>query len=104
VIQTSTKKIGDDIIGSFEGNGLEATGKFTIEASHKFVEKTINQYIHQVANPTDKYEWVHGLLDGIIQHQIECEYKITRKSVDSNEYEINYTGTGEFALLRQQNF
>lgn len=92
-------KIGDDINGSFEGNGLEATGKFTIEASHKFVEKTINQYIHQVANPTDKYEWVHGLLDGIIQHQIECEYKITRKSVDSNEYEINYTGTGEFALL-----
>ena len=90
-------KIGDDIMGAFVDNGLQATGKFIIDVSHKFVEQTKQQYVNDMANPTDKY--MLGLLDGIIQHKIECEYKITRASVDSKEYEVSYSGIGNYALL-----
>ena len=91
-------KIGDDIMGRFEENGLKATGKFTIKASHKFIEKTKNMYVQQIANPKSM-DWAYCLLNGIIQHQIECEYELTRESVDSKEFEVSYKGTGLYALL-----
>ena len=92
-------KIGDDITGSFPGNGLEATGTCVIDVSYKYIEKTKEQFVREVANPDRRLLWTSGLLDGIIQHRIECTYKITRKSTDSNEFEITYTGTGAYALL-----
>jgi len=91
-------KIGDDIMGRFEENGLKATGKFTIKANHKFIEKTKNMYVQQIANPKGM-DWAYCLLNGIIQHQIECEYELTRESVDSKEFEVSYKGTGLYALL-----
>ena len=91
-------KIGDDIIGRFEENGLKTTGKFTINVSHKFIEKTKHLYIQQIANPSNM-DWAYCLLDGIIQHQIECEYELKREAVDSKEFEVNYKGKGVFALL-----
>lgn len=91
-------KIGDDITGRFEENGLKATGKFTIKANHKFIEKTKLMYAKQIANPKGM-DWAYCLLNGIIQHQIECEYELTRESVDSKEFEVSYKGTGLYALL-----
>ena len=41
------------------------------------------------------------LLSGTIQHQIECEFTITRASVDSKEYDVTYKGTGAYALLAE---
>ncbi len=92
-------KIGDDIVGGFEGDALESSGKFTINVSHNYVEKTITQFIDQVAHPNKDLGFEYGLLNGIIQHSIPCEYKITRKSVDSNEFEVSYSGSGQYALL-----
>ena len=91
-------KIGDDIIGRFEDNGLESSGKFVIEVSHKYREKTVDQWIAQAARPVNA-DWAYGLLNGIVQHRIECNYTITRTSTNSNEFKVSYTGSGDYALL-----
>ena len=91
-------KIGDDIIGVFPDNGLVAAGKFTINTNNKFIEKTKQQYIKQVANPDKDMDWAYGLFNGTMQYKIDCEYKIMRASVDSNEFEVSYTGTGVYEM------
>ena len=91
-------KIGDDIIGRFEGNGLESSGKFVIDVSHKYREQTVDQWIAVAAKPINT-DWGYGLLNGIIQHRIECNYTITRTSTNSNEFKVSYTGSGDYALL-----
>jgi len=92
--------IGDDIIGRFEGNGLESSGKFVIDVSHKYIEKNLDQFIREVAVPSlGPNDWAYGLLNGFIQHRIECNYKITRKSTNSNEFTVSFTGSGDYALL-----
>ena len=35
---------------------------------------------------------------GILSHKIQCQYTITRPSVDSKEYEITYVGEGTYSL------
>jgi len=91
-------KIGDDIIGVFPENGLGAIGKFTINTNNKFIEKTKQQFVKQVANPDKNMDWAYGVFDGTMQYKIDCEYKITRASVDSNEFEVSYTGTGVYEM------
>lgn len=91
-------KIGDDITGRFEENGLKATGVVTINVSHDFIEKTKHMYVQQIANPDDHFDWAYCLLDGTIQHQIECKYELTRESVDSKEFEVSYNGMGVYTM------
>ena len=91
-------KIGDNIIGVFPENGLGAIGKFTINTNNKFIEKTKQQFVKQVANPDKNMDWAYGVFDGTMQYKIDCEYKITRASVDSNEFEVSYTGTGVYEM------
>lgn len=88
-------KIGDDLAGKFENNGLEGSGKFTINTSHNFVEKTISKFLKGY-NERGIEEL--PLLNGTIQHKISGEFKVTRKSVDSQEYEITYTGEGTYQI------
>ena len=97
-------KIGDDISGVFAENGLTATGKFTINVSNKFIEQTPQQFVSCFnTKKRHLYELVLPgfLLSGTIQHQIECEYTITRASVDSKEYDVTYKGKGAYALLAE---
>lgn len=97
-------KIGDDISGMFAENGLTATGKFTINVSNKFIEQTPQQFVSCFnTKKRHLYELVLTgfLLSGTIQHQIECEFTITRASVDSKEYDVTYKGTGAYALLAE---
>ena len=102
VDESGNYKIGDDISGVFAYNGLTATGKFTINVSNDFIEQTPEQFVsHFNTQKKHLYELVLTgfLLNGTIQHQIECEYTITRASVDSKEYDVTYKGTGTYALL-----
>lgn len=102
VDESGNYKIGDDISGVFAYNGLTATGKFTINVSNDFIEQTPEQFVsHFNTKKKHLYELVLTgfLLNGTIQYQIECEYTITRASVDSKEYDVTYKGTGTYALL-----
>ncbi len=92
--------IGDDIVGKFENNGLEASGKFTIKTTHQFTEKTIEDFVNimnKAEDPSNSYYWFYNLLGGTISHKIDCEYKITRKKT-IEEYEITYTGSGTWQI------
>ena len=92
--------IGDDIVGKFENNGLEASGKFTIKTTHQFTEKTIEDFVNimnKAEDPSNSYYWFYNLLGGTISHKIDCEYKITRKK-NIEEYEITYTGSGTWQI------
>lgn len=95
-------RIGDDITGKFADNGLTATGKFIIDVSNTFTEQTIHQFVKLFnSSSTSLKERIFDsfLLNGIIQHRIECEYTLTRASVDSKEFDVSYKGTGAYALL-----
>ena len=95
-------RIGDDITGKFADNGLTATGKFIIDVSNTFTEQTIHQFVKLFnSSSTSLKERIFDsfLLNGIIQHRIECEYTLTRASVDSKEFDVTYKGTGAYALL-----
>ena len=95
-------RIGDDITGKFVDNGLTATGKFIIDVSNTFTEQTIHQFVKLFnSSSTSLKERIFDsfLLNGIIQHRIECEYTLTRASVDSKEFDVSYKGTGAYALL-----
>jgi hypothetical protein len=91
--------IGDDMTGKFENNGLEGTGTFSINTTTTFTEKTRKDYVDCWNDDKNVSsfgnEWTN-LLGGNIRHEIEGEFKITRSSVDSQEYEITYTGSGTF--------
>lgn len=102
VDESGNFKIGDDISGVFADNGLTATGKFTINVSNDFIEQTPEQFVsHFNTKKKHLYELVLTgfLLNGSIQHKIECEYTVTRASVNSKEYDVTYKGTGTYALL-----
>ena len=95
-------KIGDDLTAKFENGALEAKGKFTINVSNNYVEQTIHQFMqHFNSSATSLADRLSTgfLLSGIIQHQIEGEFTVTRASVDSQEYKVSYTGKGQYAIL-----
>ena len=90
-------KIGDDIAGKFEDNGLEATGKFVIDTNYAFTEQTKSDFL-KVMNSPDWYLESFRPFSGTLNHKILCQYTITRPSVDSKEYEITYVGEGTYSL------
>ena len=93
-------KIGDDIAGKFEDNGLEATGKFVIETNYNFKEQTIYDCLKVLNSPGwfDEVGDIFRPFSGTLNHKILCQYTITRPSVDSKEYEITYVGEGTYSL------
>ena len=93
-------KIGDDIAGKFEDNGLEATGKFVIDTNYNFKEQTIYDCLKVLNSPGwfDELGDVFRPFSGTLNHKILCQYTITRPSVDSKEYEITYVGEGTYSL------
>ena len=93
-------KIGDDITGRFENNGLEGTAKFVIDTNNPFVEKTKEQFIKDFNKYNDKEDvsTLYNLLNGTIAHKIEGEVKITRESVKAKEYDVTYVGSGTFSF------
>ena len=88
--------LGDDIIGKFVGN--TAKGSFTINTSNPFVEKTVEQFctIFNQANTSDLLYQMYNLLNGTIDHNINCQYTITRPSADSKAYTISFVGEGTY--------
>ena len=86
-------QIGDNIVGKFEGD--EGKGSFTINTSHKFVEKTIDEYV-QAFNKWSNDLWITWL-DGTINHKIDCQFTLTRIP-DSEEYAVSYTGQGTYSF------
>lgn len=95
VDQSGNIRIGDDMVGKFEGD--KGKGKFTIKTSHDFVESTPEDIVELVNNGKCMSLALHSLLNGTIQHEIDCEFTLTRGSVEG-EYNITYTGTGTYAL------
>jgi len=88
--------LGDDIIGKFVGN--TAKGSFTINTSNPFVEKTVEQFctIFNQANTSDLLYQMYNLLNGTLDHNINCQYTITRPSADSKAYTISFVGEGTY--------
>lgn len=94
-------KIGDDITGQFENNGLEGTAKFVIDTNNPFVEKTKEQFIKDFNKYNSKEDYIltfYNLLNGTISHKIEGEVKITRESVNAKEYDVTYIGSGTYSF------
>ncbi len=93
-------KIGDDIVGKFENNGLEGSGSFTLNTNYQFKEQNISDCIKVFNSPnwfSEHFE-VFRPFNGTLEHKVKCEFTITRTSVDSKEYEITYTGEGTYSL------
>ena len=99
VDESGNFKIGDDILGRFAENGLTATGKFTINVSNPFIEQTPQQYVTRFNKGKHIVERIpNDLLNGTIQHKIECEYTLTRASTDSEVFDVTYKGTGTYVF------
>ena len=93
-------KIGDDIVGKFENNGLEGSGSFTLNTKYQFKEQNISDCLKVFNSPnwfSEHFE-VFRPFNGTLEHKVKCEFTITRTSVDSKEYEITYTGEGTYSL------
>lgn len=93
-------KIGDDISGKFENNGLEGTAKFVIDTNNPFVEKTKEQFVKDFNKYNSKEDFLtlYNLLNGTISHKIEVEVKVTRESVNAKEYDITFAGSGTYSF------
>lgn len=93
-------KIGDDIVGKFENNGLEGSGSFTLNTKYQFKEQNISDCLKVFNSPNwfSEHSEVFRPFNGTLEHKVKCEFTITRNSVDSKEYEITYTGEGTYSL------
>ena len=88
-------RIGDDIAGKMEGE--QGTGRFTINTTHSFVEQAIPDYV-EATNKSSGFDAVsHNLLDGTIEHKIDCQFTLTRIP-DSEEYTVSYDGEGTYSF------
>ena len=88
-------RIGDDIVAQFEGK--EAKGKVTINTTHFFEEQTMEDVVKKV-NKYNFAQLYNCLLNGHIDHKIECEFTVTRPSEESQDYSISFTGEGTYNL------
>ena len=95
VDQYGNIKIGDDIAGKMEGE--QGTGRFTINTMHSFVEQTIPEYVEAVNKSNGTSVCYHNLLNGTIEHKIDCQFTLTRIP-DSEEYTVSYTGDGSYSF------
>ena len=98
VDSTDNYTLGDDITGKFVGD--KASGQFTINTDHRYLYRTLQQFVDTWNNP--KADWVdrfRHVLSGSMKHQIACRYTIQRrKEEDHYEYDITYTGEGAYDL------
>lgn len=88
-------RIGDDVTAQFEGN--EAKGHVTLSTTHFFEEQTKEDALKKV----NKYSFAqlyNFLLNGHIDHKIECEFTVTRPSEESKDYSISFIGEGTYEL------
>jgi len=87
-------KIGDDIVGTMEDG--QGKGKFTINTTHPFTERTIPEYV-EAFNKGDfgSIELLLNLLSGTIQHKINCEFTVVRNP-EGEGYIVSYTGEGTY--------
>ena len=93
-------KIGDDLVGRFEGE--TGTGKFTMSTTNPFTEQSLKQWVESFnksenAGDIDARVLLHGMLDGTLKHNIECEFTLTRTE-NEGEYLVSYTGSGTYEL------
>ena len=88
-------RIGDDIVAQFEGK--EAKGKVTINTTHFFEEQTMEDVVKKV-NKSSWLQLYNCLLNGHIDHKIECEFTVTRPSEESKDYSISFIGEGTYDL------
>lgn len=88
-------RIGDDIVAQFEGK--EAKGKVTINTTHFFEEQTMEDVVKKV-NKSSWLQLYNCLLNGHIDHKIECEFTVTRPSEESQDYSISFIGEGTYDL------
>ena len=94
-------KIGDDIVGTMKGN--EGSGKFTINTTHPFVEKTKQQFVYDFNHIWSKEGDIFGLwnlLSGTISHKIDCEFTVVRSEADDS-YVVTYTGAGTYKFTAE---
>ena len=94
-------KIGDDIVGTMKGN--EGSGKFTINTTHPFVEKTKQQFVYDFNHIWSKEGDIFGLwnlLNGTISHKIDCEFTVVRSEADDS-YVVTYTGAGTYKFMAE---
>ena len=98
VDSTDNYTLGDDITGKFVGD--KASGQFTINTDHRYLYRTLQQFVDTWNNP--KADWVdrfRHVLSGSMKHQIACRYTITRRQEEDHyEYDITYTGEGAYDL------
>lgn len=91
--------IGGDIVGKMNGN--EGTGSFTINAIYPFVEKTVEESAMRFSSG-DKYDMAEkmlSLLNGTLQHKINCNFTVTRQT--EGTYAVSYTGEGTYKLTAE---
>ena len=93
-------KIGDDIMGTMIDG--EATGKFTINTTYKFVDKTKAEYAQgfnklfskKMSTAEELLQGISTLLNGTIKHKIDCEFHLVRN--DAGGYTVTFTGSGTY--------
>lgn len=91
--------IGGDIVGKMNGN--EGTGSFSINVIYPFVEKTVEESAMRFSSG-DKYDMAEkmlSLLNGTLQHKINCNFTVTRQT--EGTYAVSYTGEGTYKLTAE---
>ena len=88
-------RIGDDIVGKFDANGLQGRGKFTLKTTYNIDAQTVPQYLQRLKESIMFYGI--SILHGKLEHKIDCDFTISR-STSGEEYFVDYTGTGTYKL------
>ena len=84
--------IGNDIVGQMAENGLEGMGSFNIETSYPFEVRSIEDF---AANWMSL--WIlNPMLNGIINHKINCQFKVSRSNTASQDFTVSYNGSGTY--------
>lgn len=95
VDKSGNVKIGDDIMCQL--NGSEARGKFSINTTYPFTEKTKEEFVNIFNNENEELVYRYdNLLNGTLKHKIEGEFKLTRN--DNSTYSVEYTGNGSYEI------
>ena len=91
-------KIGDDIVGTM--TGIQGSGSFTINTRHKFIEKTKEEFVRGINNFYGDVKGIFNLLNGTVEHKINCEFKLVRNEADDS-YTVTYTGNGTYHFIAE---
>ena len=86
--------IGNDIVGQMAENGLEGTGSFDIETSYPFEVHSIEDF---AANWMSLW-LINPMLNGIVNHKINCQFKVSRSNTASQDFTVSYNGSGTYHI------